>query len=124
MEKSVKNRIITSRECKYGNLSEFQKEQAKAINENPSFDAKLKPYRYIKNFKSNTKNHGWLFEFNGKIFAAMQLWISQLGESVIIFNANQKGDFSISKDNEVTQYLTYVDIESAVDKFVTEYNDI
>lgn len=123
-EKTGVKRIIKSNETKYGNLSEFEKEKARFINENPTFDPKTKQYKYIKNIKTNTANHGWIFEFNGRIFAALQVWVPRMGETVYIFNATQKGDFSIDKENELVKYSTYVDIEAAVDKFVTEFSDI
>lgn len=119
-----KEKILSSRSQRFGNLSESQKEVARYINENPTFDIKKKEYTYIKNFKTNTPNHGWIFEFNGKIFAAMQLWIHRQDEMVIIFNADQKGNFSIATNNEVVRYMSIVDIEYAVDKFVIDFKDI
>lgn len=117
-------RLISSRETNTGNLSEIQKKQVREINENPSFDPKTKLYKFIKVIKSDTKAHGWIFEFNGKIFTAIQAKQSRGSECVSIYRASKKGDYIPSLQNLVARYKYIVDIEHAVDKFSEEFKNL
>lgn len=119
----MNEKLVSTKQCESGNLTEQQKILVREINENPSFDPKTKPYKFIKKLKSNTDNHGWIFIYKGKVFIALKTWLRRLYDCVIIYPADDKGKFESSIKNEIVRYPNIVDIEYAVDKFVKDYNN-
>lgn len=113
------NRIIRCITEGGGQISEQQKNKAKAINLNPVFTEE-KPWKFIKVLKSGTGITPWLIQINDEYIVVCQGFIPRKTEMVMFYRSNKKGTFSIPADR-ITEYWTYVDIEAAVDKFYAEF---
>jgi len=117
----TKEKIISARQFKSGNIPEQIWNKIRQKNENPVFDKKTKPYEFIECIKTDTRNHGWLFKINNtnQYFTALQHQIYGASECISIFRSDKKQNFDPSS-KPLKSYLSYVDIEYIVDKFVKE----
>ena len=142
-------RLIKSNETESGNLSHDQHDFMRLINEFPLFDksprknfpedltdvqkdfltykaenqgfkVEDKPYKYIGNITSKTKSHGWNFEFDGIMYAALSVDMKEMSRAVLFYETNEKGKFKIQSSNVIESYVMYVDLETAVDRFCAE----
>lgn len=112
-------RIITARQFESGNIPNKYVNQIRELNENPIFDPATKPYTFISKIKSDTTNHGWLFEVGDQYYIALQHKYYLQTQYVSIFLSDRKQTFDAGQQ-PLAQYVTYVDIEAAVDRFVKE----
>jgi len=107
-------RFITSRDVPGGTVYGHLYDEIRERNDNPNF-VEEKPYTFIKNIKTSTKVHGWLFVFANKFFVATYHTYHNYTSCVSIYDSNKKGDFNCVKPIDWFPY--YCDIETAVDKF-------
>lgn len=112
MEKIVKTSDMPS-----GNINSTQRLFMRDINLAPTFDRKSKPWQLVKIPKSSTQNVAWHIRIGEDNFLAIQICSS--GHSVSFF-ATDKRAKEINRSRPLKTYNTYVDLESAVDKFYTE----
>lgn len=113
-------KIVRSSDMPGGNLTSLQVEFMKAANTSPTFDRKLKPWQLVKIPKTSTKNVAWHVRIGEEDFLAIQ--ISNSGQSVSIFQTDKKGK-EANWSKPLKTYNTYVDLESAIDKFYTENHE-
>ena len=113
-------KIVTARQFDSGNVPPRIWDEIRKKNENPTFENKTKPYEFIEPIKTDTRNHGWLFKLDDSnhYFIALQHQIYGASECISIFKSDKKQNFNISET--IKSYLSYVDIEYIVDKFVKE----
>lgn len=114
-------RIISPTVLERGYMDEWQRAFMKKFNENPTFNNEDKPYNFIKPVKTNTNVHGWIFEYNDKLYVATQLLKWRGPESVLIYNATKKGEFKCTE--EIADIPLMCDIETAVDQWVAGKNN-
>lgn len=111
-------RITKSSENASGNLTEAQVKFMNNLNNNPTFSKSEKEWVLVKIPKSTTRNVAWHIRINGENFLAIQLYSK--GESVKVYHANEKGK-SLGMQALAKEYIGYVDLEAAVDRFYQEY---
>jgi len=111
-------RIIKSSENASGNLTDAQIEFMHRLNNNPTFNRAEKGWTLVKIPKSSTRNVAWHIRINEENFQALQLY--SRGECVRIYRADGKGK-SLGLSALAKEYISYVDLEAAVDLFYAEY---
>jgi hypothetical protein len=113
------SRITTTRETLTGNLTDGQIKLMREINANPSFNRKEKPWTLVKIPKSTTRNVAWHVRIGEENFQIIQVY--SRGEYVYVYRADAKGKIAGSfLDSKVKEYLGYVDLEAATDRFYNE----
>ena len=112
-------RITTTKETSTGNLSDLQVKFMREVNSSPTFNRKEKPWTLVKIPKSTTRNVAWHVRIGEENFHVVQAY--SRGEYVCIYRADAKGKITGSfMENRVKEYMGYVDIEAAVDRFYDE----
>ena len=114
-------RIVKSSENASGNLTDSQFQFMHRLNNNPTFSKADKEWTLVKIPKSTTRNVAWHIRVNGENFLALQMYSG--GESVRIYHANEKGK-SLGATALAKEYISYVDLEAAVDRFYEEYTKV
>jgi hypothetical protein len=112
-------RIIKATENASGNLTDAQLKFMRELNTNPTFNRKEKPWTLVKIPKSTTRNVAWHIRLGNENFHALQMYSH--GEFVKIYRADEKGK-PMGWSHLVKEYLSYVDLEAAVDRFYEEYS--
>lgn len=108
-------KIIKSTQVKGGLLNDFQREQVRNLNFNPTFNAEEKPWILKKIMKTETRVIPWHIVYDGQHYLAKQFFYQRIGEVVHIYEATSKGKI-ISK-LPIFELNTYVDLEAACDRF-------
>jgi hypothetical protein len=111
-------RIIKVTENASGNLTDAQFKFMRELNTNPTFNRKEKPWTLVKIPKSTTRNVAWHIRVGEENFQALQMYSH--GEYVKIYRADLKGK-ALGYTSLVKEYISYVDLEAAVDRFYEEY---
>ena len=111
-------RIIKATENASGNLTDAQVKFMRELNTHPTFNRKEKPWTLVKIPKSTTRNVVWHIRVGEENFQALQMY--SYGEYVKIYRADLKGK-SLGYTSLVREYRSYVDLETAVDRFYEEY---
>jgi|LakMenE01Jun11ns_1017448.scaffolds.fasta_scaffold9917610_2 hypothetical protein len=111
-------RIIKATENASGNLTDAQVKFMRELNTSPTFNRKEKPWTLVKIPKSTTRNVAWHIRVGEENFQALQMYSH--GEYVKIYRADLKGK-SLGYSALVKEYSSYVDLETAVDRFYEEY---
>jgi len=119
MNQITPKRVISSKSYPSGNVPSWDFDAAREFNENPTFNPRTKPYAFIDKIKTNTRNHGWHFEYDGEYYLAMQHRTFGSSECISIYKTDKKQNFNTNM-NALRSYLTYVDVETVVDKFFAE----
>jgi hypothetical protein len=117
----MKNRVFKSSDFETGNVPYDMWKDIREYNESPVF-TEIKQYKFIEKIKSDTRNFGWLFEFEEKYYIALQHKIHNCTDCVSIYTSDKKQTFDGSMMPIVT-YVTYVDLELAADKFTNELTE-
>lgn len=115
----MKEKIIKSSQYETGNIPSWDWDKVRELNENPNFEPASKPYKFVDKIKSSTRNHGWHFQIEDDYYLAIQHRINGATECVSIFSTDKKQNY-YGGTQALKEYITYVDIESAVDRFVNE----
>lgn len=110
-------KIVKTSDTPSGNINTNQRLFMREINLAPTFDRKSKPWQLVKIPKSSTQNVAWHVRFGEDNFLAIQICGS--GHAVSFF-ATDKRAKEINRSRPLKTYNTYVDLESAVDKFYKE----
>jgi hypothetical protein len=87
------------------------------INQNPTFDRKSKPWTLVRIPKTTTRVIAWRVRINEQNFLATQGDVR--GQRVIIHRSDEKGNV-LSYLDVAADYVNYLDLESAVDRFYEE----
>jgi hypothetical protein len=112
-------RIVSSYQFDTGNVPSYVYDEIRILNENPIFNPDTKPYQFIDKIKSSTRNHGWHFQVGDDYYLALQHRIHGSTECISIYKTDKKQNFSGDMES-IKSYISYVDIEYVVDKFVKE----
>ena len=116
---NMSKRIIFCSDGVNGDINEHEKNRATAINLNPLFNEE-KPWKLIKVLKSTTKIVPWLIQIGEDYIVCTQGMKPRKAEMCVFYNSNKKGTYNILQD-KIVEYWTYVDMETACDKFYNEY---
>lgn len=112
-------KIVSSRQFETGNVPHATFLEIREENENPKFDPDSKPYKFVEKIKTNTRNHGWLFEIDDNYYMALQHQVYGASECISIYASDKKQNWNVSQI-PLKRYVSYVDVEYIVDKFVRE----
>lgn len=114
-----KFRNIKSSEFKGGLCIDWEKKRVWWRNTHPEFDKEVKYWDLIKVLKSTTQVVHWLIKMHHRYFVVLQYKMYQLDEVCSIYEADSKGRYDSL--NPIAIYRSYVDMESAADRFSQEY---
>lgn len=116
---SFKFRNIKSSEFNGGLVPDWEKKRVYWRNTNPDFDKSVKYWDFIKILKSTTSVVPWLIKLHNKFFVVAQSTMYRLDEVCSIYESDKKGKYD--NLNPIAIYRSYIDIESACDRFAQEY---
>lgn len=105
------------------NISKVEKAFVEYKLQNPGFLVKDKPYTFKDNVSSNTESHGWWFEYRGQDYIALHVNMKRMSRAILFYKATPRGKFTVGTENIVKEYPMFVDIETAVEKFIIELDE-
>lgn len=110
---------IQTQESPTGNLDDYWLKKVITRNREPKFNSEDKYYDLVKILKSNTLVVPWLIKIDGGYYVALYNFMDKINYCVTFFKSDSKGNYDIL--NPICIYLSYVDLESACDRFANEY---
>lgn len=112
-------RYIKTNEFKGKVSNDYQKKQVYLRNSQGKIDTDSKYWNLKKVLKSTTQVVHWQFKMHDQFFVAAKSILPYIDEVVSIYESDKFGHYEI--DNPIVIYRSYVDLETAIDRFAAEY---
>lgn len=110
---------IETSEFPTGVLDDYYLKKVIKRNQEPNFDTTQKYYDFVKVLRSTTVVIAWLFKMDGNFYVALYSYLHGLDYCISFYKSDRRG--TIDNLDPICVYRSYVDIESACDRFATEY---
>lgn len=112
-------RITKTSEFRGSSIDDYSKKRIFIRNTEGIIDTDSKYWSLVKVLKSTTNVVHWLIKMHNQYYVASQFNMYLVDEVVAFYESDRRGRYD--NLNPVVIYRSYVDIESATDKFSQEY---